>query len=671
MAQVSPTHKKSNETAADRVSAHMNSESNSSATQTTTAEMIEAAAMIETQHSANIKPTPIMIQPPKMVWGKPIAHPQQKSEVASSSDAKAPSATAEGAMATTTTTTTTTAATSTKNNKKKSLVDIMAEEAETSRASKLMQEDDAMMKAVMEASLREQQDQEGIKASLVQSAGSDGASEEDDIQRAIRMSLEAEASQSTAATASLTSTAAVASAPSLAESGDPSNGALSQAEMESIQKALQAEEERAMAESFQLALHLQSQENTKKSASHSVGSSKLNQGHVRTMTRAEYLKEQQGASLKQPPRSYRGDDGDDDGADMFHDGDGFRINSTRGSQWMRADRNTIVGPDGDVRSKHDLELQAKANAHRLQLDLEDVHVGNKAFNAFRQTIKKKTVKGVAAHGHGRANKDAEKTREGALDGTVRLQITKAINNGLIEKFNGCVKEGKEAMVYHAIQGVESGGYDVAIKVFKRIQEFRNRGQYVTGDSRYVRKDFTKAGPREQLSMWTEKEFRNLVRAERAGVPVPKPLSHSDNVLFLRFLGEDGWPSPQIREIEIKKGSKKWTSLYEQTMEAAQKLYCEARLVHGDLSEYNILVCPIRLLLDDPKEVPPEDKEGLQVVLIDFGQAVDHRHPDADDLLERDLRRVKEFFERMGITCVSLEASIHYVKTKGAPLRPAA
>jgi nitrous oxide reductase accessory protein NosL len=202
----------------------------------------------------------------------------------------------------------------------------------------------------------------------------------------------------------------------------------------------------------------------------------------------------------------------------------------------------------------------------------------------------------------------------------------------------------------------------------------------------------------------------------------------DNVLFMRFLGEEGWPAPQLRELDIKKGSKKWTALYDQTMEAMQLLYCDARLVHGDLSEYNIMVCPKRFLkrvegeaeacMDDEDKTPPvqvnakappqgdqkmaavEEPEGLKpaaatssqpgqstaevtkplaatpeadddslhIALIDFGQAVDWRHPGSEDFLKRDVTRVKEFFDRMGITTIAVEAAMAYVQTKGAALR---
>jgi len=157
-----------------------------------------------------------------------------------------------------------------------------------------------------------------------------------------------------------------------------------------------------------------------------------------------------------------------------------------------------------------------------------------------------------------------------MDPSVRLQIGKAINSGLIEKCNGVVKEGKEAIVYHADGGQESGGFDVAIKVFKRIQEFKGRGNYVEGDPRFTRDNFRKAGPREQLELWTEKEYRNLMRAVHAGVPVPMPLLYKENILFMRFLGEDCWPAPQLRELNYRRGSRKWEVLYAQIMDSIRK-----------------------------------------------------------------------------------------------------
>merc|ERR1719413_119419 len=100
------------------------------------------------------------------------------------------------------------------------------------------------------------------------------------------------------------------------------------------------------------------------------------------------------------------------------------------SGWYRRDRNTIVGPDNEVRTKHDVKVQGQTNASFLDLDIVDddtglrTHVGNTAFNAFRKTVAgsyhtkgghRGTSKGVVSHGTGRAGSDADATKGGALD----------------------------------------------------------------------------------------------------------------------------------------------------------------------------------------------------------------------------------------------------------------
>ena len=288
---------------------------------------------------------------------------------------------------------------------------------------------------------------------------------------------------------------------------------------------------------------------------------------------------------------YYGDDqhlgGDHDMHTDDHDDDddGIRMNSQNptGENWKRLDKHTFIGPKNEIKTKHDPELQHRSNAVKLLgsqgAKLKGAYSDNKktaslsdrAYNAFRRAEDRQSgmKKGVAKQGHGRAeNMNAGRTRGGAMDGAARLQITAAINSGLIDKCNGVVKEGKEALVYHAeagwrgregdavIVGEEksfsplietpgSDGYDVAVKVFKRISEFKGRGAYVDGDPRYHKQKFKTNDQREQVVLWTEKEYRNLIRADRSGVAVPKPLMQKENILFMRFLGEDGWPSPQV------------------------------------------------------------------------------------------------------------------------------
>lgn len=362
---------------------------------------------------------------------------------------------------------------------------------------------------------------------------------------------------------------------------DDNNGFLSPEEAGAIEAALREADAKEEEESIRLALAIQEQE-LGKLRLHGERNKQLHpQGNVRSMTRAELDYENQRLSdLYENGMA-------NDVADMrvarmhpmsqeeYYDDEtaGFRMNSTVSQEWARRDRNTIIGPNNEIRTKHDVHVQGQANAQYLGLDEDGfgvrTHVGNQAFNSFKKNMKR-TTKGVATHGTGRAGTDSDAVRGKAMDPHVRLQISKAINSGLIEHCNGEVKRGKEAVVYHAEQGTESQGFDVAVKVFKRMTEFRGRGSYVDGDSRYTRQPFRKNSEREQIEVWTEKEFRNLVRANRSKVPVPTPLHYKENVIFMRFMGNDGWPAPQIREIEMRKGSQKWNILYTQCMEAIRR-----------------------------------------------------------------------------------------------------
>jgi serine/threonine protein kinase len=91
-----------------------------------------------------------------------------------------------------------------------------------------------------------------------------------------------------------------------------------------------------------------------------------------------------------------------------------------------------------------------------------------------------------------------------------------------------------------------------------------------------------------------------------------------------------------------------------------RLFHGSRLVHGDLSEYNVLVCPSRLVENRDEGFGPDDDDELQAVLIDFGQAVDWRHPTAMQLLERDLAKVRDFFIKKGVKTLALNLALEFV-----------
>ena len=244
------------------------------------------------------------------------------------------------------------------------------------------------------------------------------------------------------------------------------------------------------------------------------------------------------------------------------------------------------------------------------------------------------------------DKSDRATSEQVLDPRTRMILLRMINKRIVSEINGCLSTGKEANVYHAWSDPQDSPTDDvaraaalqrAIKVYKTsILVFKDRDKYVTGEFRF-RQGYNKSNHRSMVKLWAEKEMRNLQRIWNAGIPCPEPLYLRLHVLVMSFLGdENGWPAPRLRDVELPEpdAHHRWNSLYFQLLRYMRIMYQTCRLVHADLSEYNILYHQGKLWI------------------IDVSQSVEHDHPRSLEFLRMDIKNVNDFFGKKGATLLS-------------------
>ncbi|QRV77655.1 atypical/RIO/RIO1 protein kinase [Ceratobasidium sp. AG-Ba] len=221
------------------------------------------------------------------------------------------------------------------------------------------------------------------------------------------------------------------------------------------------------------------------------------------------------------------------------------------------------------------------------------------------------------------DKSDRATNEQVLDPRTRIILFKMIGRGLIWEVNGCVSTGKEANVYHALTPSQPPAH-LALKIFKTsILVFKDRDRYVTGEHRF-RHGYSKRNPRKMVRLWAEKEMRNLKRLFIADIRCPEPIEVRENVLVMGFLGDkDGWAAPRLKDASIEPSH--LPSLYAELIIVMRRLYHVCKLVHADLSEYNILY------------------HNAHLYIIDVSQSVEHDHPSAFDFLRKDIQNVEAFF----------------------------
>ncbi len=214
-----------------------------------------------------------------------------------------------------------------------------------------------------------------------------------------------------------------------------------------------------------------------------------------------------------------------------------------------------------------------------------------------------------------ASRGEWKIQHGVFDQFTLRVLEKLRGQGHFEELTQALALGKEANVFIAMADP-----DVIVKVYRlENRDFKKMLEYLVQDPRYAH---VKRRKREIVFAWAQREYRNLLIAREA-IPVPKPMAYHKNVLILDMIGG---PADQLKDAPPKNPEEFYATIIEYI-----KLLRKQGLVHGDLSEFNILN------LDE------------HPIFIDFSQASPVDAPNARELFDRDVKNIIRSAGKHGVT----------------------
>ena len=258
----------------------------------------------------------------------------------------------------------------------------------------------------------------------------------------------------------------------------------------------------------------------------------------------------------------------------------------------------------DLENEDDDELLGESDKFDSEIDnIIKEKIDNKRIKLIDKTKKKAAIESV-------------------FDERTIWQLGKLIEKGTIDFIEGIISSGKEANVYLAY---DQEGKEVAIKIYKidsNISKWMRN--YIIGDPRFKK---IPGNTSKIIYLWATKEYKNLKRAYKSELHVPEPISVKNNILIMEYIGFGPIPAPKLKDI---KKPINLNNLLNQILHFIKDLYQKANLVHGDLSEFNILY------------------HNQKPVIIDISQAVSIHHPKAEIFLVRDIKNIFNFFNNFDI-----------------------
>lgn len=211
-----------------------------------------------------------------------------------------------------------------------------------------------------------------------------------------------------------------------------------------------------------------------------------------------------------------------------------------------------------------------------------------------------------------------RTMKGVFDEFTNRNLFELQSRNFFDELLSPIFVGKESNVFTAKRGDQK----VIVKIY-RLQncDFNQMYSYIRKDPRYL---YLNKHRRQIIFAWTQREYKNLLKAKQAGINSPQPITFRDNILIEEFIGDDD-PAPTLKDTIPQNPPK----FFKEVVNQIKKLYQEG-LIHGDLSSFNIL---------NHHEKP---------YFIDYSQSTLVKTPNSEELLKRDVYNVIEFFSKFGV-----------------------
>lgn len=214
-----------------------------------------------------------------------------------------------------------------------------------------------------------------------------------------------------------------------------------------------------------------------------------------------------------------------------------------------------------------------------------------------------------------------KVFEGVFDNSTLDTLTTLKQRKYYDVLSKAIKTGKEGDVYLAEKNIDEENIEYrAIKMYRVTSaNFKKISQYINRDFRFKT---IKGNLRKVIMVWASKEFRNLNLCHGANMNVPYPYKQQNNVLIMEYI-----PGLMLKDTPLENPEE----FFELLMEQLHLMRHSAKLIHGDLSEFNILV---------KDQIP---------YIIDLGQAMSIKNysdfKDFEDLYIRDITNVVGYFNK--------------------------